>query len=82
MPVRLVGGGIEVGVLSAGRDAVISPDGTTQMLTPSPRRVYTSRALRRASSASAACNDPTCVWDRPRRGRMNTSHNSPLASRL
>src|SRR5437899_2983013 len=45
------------------------------MDTPSWRRVYTSRALRRAIAASGACRLPTCEWDSPRRGRTNTSHN-------
>src|SRR5262245_4902495 len=53
--------------------------GTTQMETPSDRRVYRSRALRRAMAASGACRLPACVWDSPRRGRMKTSHSGQLS---
>src|SRR5690625_5881954 len=44
------------------------------MEVPSWRRVYRSRALRRAICASGACRDPTCTWLRPRLARTNTSH--------
>src|SRR5437016_5442568 len=44
------------------------------MLMPSMRRVNTSRALRSAICASAACRLPTWLCDKPRRLRMNTSH--------
>ncbi len=73
VPVGLVGGRLEEGSFSSGEEAVTAEDGTTQMETPSPRRVYRSRALRRASSASGACR-LAWVWDRPRRERTKTSH--------
>src|SRR5687767_8912975 len=48
--------------------------GTTQMDTPSLRRVYRSRALRRAMAASGACRLPAWTWERPRLDRTKTSH--------
>src|SRR5450756_548853 len=51
----------------------------TQMLTPSLRRVYRSRAWCRAISGSAACRLPTCTWLRPRLPRRNTSYNGHAA---
>ena len=71
--INLVGGRVEERVLLVGDDAVITDDGTTQMLTPSMRRVYTSRALRSAISASAACRLPTWSCESPRLLRMKTS---------
>src|ERR1700743_3143682 len=53
---------------------------TTQMLTPSLRRVYRSRAWCRAISASAACRLPTCTWLSPRLPRRNTSYSGQLWS--
>src|SRR5580704_16811459 len=53
---------------------------TTQMLTPSLRRVYRSRAWCRAISASAACRLPTCTWFSPRLPRRNTSNSGQLSS--
>src|SRR5215212_1369527 len=47
---------------------------TTQMLTPSLRRVYRSRAACTAISPSGACSDPTCTWLSPRLPRTNTSY--------
>src|SRR3954453_8086782 len=47
---------------------------TTQMLTPSLRRVYRSRAACTALSASGACSEPTCTWLSPRLLRTNTSY--------
>src|SRR5919199_2558673 len=47
---------------------------TTQMLTPSLRRVYTSRAACTAISSSGACREPTCTWLSPRLPRTNTSY--------
>src|SRR5690349_12532888 len=47
---------------------------TTQMLTPSLRRVYRSRAACTAISSSGACSDPTCTWLSPRLPRTNTSY--------
>src|SRR5206468_2214950 len=44
------------------------------MLTPSWRRVYTSRACSIAMRASAACRLPTCLCSSPERERMNTSY--------
>src|SRR4051812_9677466 len=49
------------------------------METPSSRRVYRSRACRRAVAASSAWTLPTCVCDRPRLGRTNTSERSVMA---
>src|ERR1700733_8511631 len=53
---------------------------TTQMLTPSLRRVYRSRAWCSAISASAACRLPTCTWLSPRLPRRNTSKSGQLWS--
>src|ERR1700733_3169920 len=53
---------------------------TTQMLTPSLRRVYRSRAWCSAISASAACRLPTCTWLSPRLPRRNTSNSGQLSS--
>src|SRR5436190_24230860 len=53
----------------------MSEDLTVQMLTPSLRRVYTSRAFLIAISASGACRLPTCLCASPCWLRMNTSHN-------
>src|ERR1700722_8395100 len=53
---------------------------TTQMLTPSLRRVYRSRAWCRAILASAACRLPTCTWLSPRLPRRNTSYSGQLWS--
>src|SRR5215831_4627707 len=39
-----------------------------------------SRAASSASVASAACSEPTCLWERPLRLRMKTSHNGERAS--
>src|SRR4051794_11958612 len=47
---------------------------TTQMLTPSLRRVYRSRAACTAISSSGACSEPTCTWLSPRLPRTNTSY--------
>src|SRR3569833_3280116 len=52
----------------------MSPTLTTQMLSPSLRRVYRSRAACTAISSSGACRDPTCTWLRPRLPRTNTSY--------
>src|SRR5690349_9360497 len=51
----------------------MSDDFTTQMLTPSLRRVYTSRAFLIAISASGACRLPACLCAKPCWLRMNTS---------
>src|SRR4029077_12626721 len=48
-------------------------EATTQMLIPSWRRVYTSRACSMAMRASAACTLPTCLCSSPARERMKTS---------
>src|SRR5487761_942699 len=53
---------------------------TTQMLTPSLRRAYRSRAWCSAISASAACRLPTCTWLSPRLPRRNTSNSGQLSS--
>src|SRR5438445_8535933 len=45
------------------------------MLTPSLRRVYTSRAFLIAISASGACRLPTCLCASPCCERMKISHN-------
>src|SRR5262249_47211091 len=59
------------------------------ILTPSCRRVYTSRACSTAIAASAACKLPTCLCSSPERERMNTSYKGqsfamslPSSSRL
>src|SRR5438093_13170361 len=52
----------------------MSADLTTQMLKPSLRRVYTSRAFLMAIPASGACRLPTCLWASPCWLRMKTSH--------
>src|SRR6185437_11532117 len=59
---------------SPGDDAWMSTERATQIETPSLRRVYTSRALRIAISASAACRLPTCLCASPCCERMKTSH--------
>ena len=59
--------------MSSGVDATIADDGTTHMLTASPRRVYTSRAFCSAISASGACTLPACSCGAPPGGCMNTS---------
>src|SRR4029077_5021246 len=53
---------------------MISPERTTHRLTPSWRRVYTSRACSIAMRASAACTLPTCLCSSPERERMKTSY--------
>src|SRR5437879_5764139 len=53
---------------------MISAERITQMLTPSWRRVYTSRACSTAMRASAAWRLPTCLCSSPERERMNTSY--------
>src|SRR6266446_6102142 len=53
---------------------MISAERTAQMLTPSWRRVYTSRACSIAMRASAACTLPTCLCSSPERERMKTSY--------
>src|SRR5256886_9282664 len=53
----------------------MSADLTAQMLTPSLRRVYTSRAFLIAISASGACRLPTCLCASPCCERMKISHN-------
>src|SRR4051812_40062270 len=58
---------------SAGSDAVIAFEGTTQIERPSPRRGEKSRAACSASVASAACSEPTCLCASPLRLRMKTS---------
>src|SRR5512133_1533313 len=60
--------------LSPGLLATILDACTAQMLTPSLRRVYTSRALLIAISASGACRLPTCLCARPCWLRMKISH--------
>src|SRR3984893_5279016 len=55
---------------------MISAERTAQMLTPSWRRVYTSRACSIAMRASAACRLPTCLCSSPARERMNTSYSA------
>src|SRR5690554_2703975 len=52
------------------------------MLTPSIRRVYTSRAFSIAMRASAACKLPTCLWSSPCLLRIKTSHKGHSALSL
>src|SRR5579863_1012835 len=60
---------------------MMSREATTQMLMPSWRRVYTSRACSMAMRASAACTLPTCLCSSPARERMKTSNSGqPKAS--
>src|SRR5215510_11438822 len=59
---------------SAGSDAVMALDGTTQIDRPSPRRVKMSRAACNAMVASLACSEPQCLWASPLRLRIKTSH--------
>src|SRR5215469_18375097 len=59
---------------SGGSEAVIACDGTTQIETPSPRRVKISRAACSAMVASVACSEPQCLCASPLRLRMKTSH--------
>jgi hypothetical protein len=66
--------GAKNGSFSSGLDAVMSEACTTQIETPSLRRVYRSRALWSAISASGACSEPTCTWLSPRFPRTNTSY--------
>src|SRR5687767_8935930 len=59
--------------MSSGVDAVMTRDGTTQRLTASPRRAYTSRAFCSALSASTACTLPACSCGAPPGGCTKTS---------
>src|SRR5438067_1613714 len=62
-----------MGPLSLGELAAMSIDLTAQMLTPSLRRVYTSRAFLIAISASGAWRLPTCLCASPCWLRMKIS---------
>ena len=79
MPVDLVARRLEQRI-GIGRVGGHDPaDGTTQMLTPSWRRVYTSRACSSAMRASVACTLPACLCSSPERARMKTSKSGHVA---